>query len=433
MFRIFKLTYFKFLLFITIFLSLGFYISNQKLISRISDKIEREICSPNHEFQNDAPLIEIKINKKQKKKMKKILNHFQKHKKLAKDTELGSQSWKGKLVMNGEEEEAKFKVKGRIAENYADESCFSMKVKTKDSIFSLVPIHLKSYYKEWVINQVLKSEGLPYYKIEFAKVHFFDRDYLVYIIPERPVKDNKIITGLAQYDKSDNFRLMEERGWFDNFNIEFLSLKTEGDFAKYKKNFTRELLKDSIPLKIDEIAKTIALSKLFQGHMPAHGMMLHNVEFYAESSSNKIGFILSDQNFIGVTNADGVSEIIKDKLYSSLFKQKEFCLKFKYYLSHYSRKDEIEKMIKKINFGFEKHMDWINDQFPCYKFSFNDLFHNSTVLEHMVKTNLDTIETKEGSFVVNFGYIPEAINHNDSLYILYPKNDISWRSFLKLD
>ena len=401
---------------------------------RIINKVNRIMCQPSNDFNSGAEKFLIKVEQENIKLIEEQLDHFNKFQKLAKNFEKGKEYWKGKVIYKDDTIKSKFRVKGRIKENYENRESFSMKIKQNDRTFSLVPLHTKSFINEWVINQILRLEGLPYFDEKIVQVEFHENNYLAYIIPELPQTRKGILTNVAKFDNAQNFQLSADYGWFDSQNFDFVQLKFSKEWSRLtdKKDFETRLKSHALNFKFDEIAKTVAICKLFQGHMPAHGLMLHNILFYLDKENAKVGVVCSDQNFIGSTSSKGISSLMQDNFFREFLFDEKFCERLVYYLKFYSNEDVIKDWENKLGDSITERIGWVQNQYPCYDFSLDIIRNNTKVLKEMVLNKVETKQMNNDTFKVNFGEVPQIIMIDDSSIILYPANNINWKSFIKL-
>jgi hypothetical protein len=402
--------------------------------ARIINKVNRIMCQQSNDFNSGAEKFLIKVEQENIKLIEEQLDHFNKFQKLAKNFEKGKEYWKGKVIYKDDTIKSKFRVKGRIKENYENRESFSMKIKQNDRTFSLVPLHTKSFIKEWVINQILRLEGLPYFDEKIVQVEFHENDYLAYIIPELPQTRKGILTNVAKFDNAQNFQLSADYGWFDSQNFDFVQLKFSKEWSRLtdKKDFETRLKSHTLNFKFDEIAKTVAICKLFQGHMPAHGLMLHNILFYLDKKTAKVGVVCADQNFIGTTSTKGFSNLMQDSFFRNFLLDEKFCKRLIYYLKYYSNQKVIEKWEQELGGSLTEKIEWIQNQYQCYDFSFDLIKNNTEIIKDMISNKVKILQMKNDSFMVNFGEVPQIVLVGDSSVILYPSNTINWKSFIKL-
>ena len=418
---------------ITVFTFLGFLLGGD-IPKRTFNKINKIICDPSYDFNSGAEKLKIKVNKTNKILMNEQLDHFNKHQKLAKNLKKGKYYWNGTVIYQNETIQSYLKVKGRIKENYENRKSFSVKIKQGNKRFSLVPIHTKSFLKEWIINQILKLEDLPYFDEKIVEVELQKNNYLAYIVPDLPQTKKGVLTNVAKFNKQQNFQLSADYGWFDSQNFNFLNLKFSKGWLgiKEKSDFEAGLKSHTLDFKIDEIAKTVAICKLFQGHMPAHGLMLHNILFYLDKKTSKVGVVCADQNFIGTTSVKGFSNLMQDNFFRSFLLDEKFCKRLIYYLKYYSNQKVIEKWEQELGESLTEKIEWVQNQYQCYDFSFDDIKNNTEIVKYMICNRVKTLQMKNDSFMVNFGEVPQIVLVGDSSVILYPSNTINWKSFIKL-
>ena len=421
---------------IIITLLIGLCMGEKGVISKSANKIELMYCSPKYRFKADVPEIEFLLNVKQKKNLKRQLKFYNEHGILANNYSEGDEYHKGRIAQCDDTSKVSIKIKGRYPDNFNNSRAFSLKIKQKDKSgkkikFSLYPIKCKSMIKEWIINGVLRMEELPYYDVQIVKVKILDSEYLAYKVPDKPTFKGKELKNLMRFNNDMNFQILSDKGWFDSDNHKFLKYKFSNTIdSSSKKIFKKQF--DSRSFEINELAKTIAVLKMFQDYMPGHGIMVHNAIFWLNKEDSLIRIICSDHNFIGKTSPNGVDNLIADKFYSVFMKDIEFCNKLNLYLKYYSNPNIAKNWKEILSPKLQKYIKIIQHQYPCYDYNFDDVLGNSFELEQMVKLSLDTIHNSKKSFLVNFGYTPFHYTTKDTSVLLYPKNSSLWHSSIEL-
>lgn len=413
------------------------FLGEKKVFTRSLSKIEKTRCSPNYNFEADVPSIHIYLREKQKKNLLGQLKFYNKNGTLSNNYKEGNRYQKAKIILDNDTHKISIKIKGRYSDNYKNHKAFSLKIKQKNKIgkkisFSLYPIICKSLIKEWVINQILKIEKLPYYDVKLVKVKILDSEYLAYKVPSKPNFKGVVLNNLMRLNNDMNFKILSEKGWFDSDNHEFLNFNFSNSIdSTTKEFFENKFSKRSF--EFNDLAKTIALLKMFQNHMPGHGIMIHNAVFWLNEEDSLLRVVCSDHNFLGKTTPDGYDNLIADQFYSKFLQNIEFCRALNFYLRHYSNPNISENWYNTIGPKLLEKVKIIQKQYPCYDYTFDDVLNNSFELKKMVEVSLDTIYNSKKSFLVNFGYTPVELLDNDTPVLLYPKNLSSWPSYIELE
>ena len=123
---------------------------------------------------------------------------------------------------------------------------------------------------------------------------------------------------------------------------------------------------------------------------------------------------------------------MQDNFFRSFLLDEKFCKRLIYYLKYYSNQKVIEKWEQELGESLTEKIEWVQNQYQCYDFSFDDIKNNTEIVKYMICNKVKTLQMKNDSFMVNFGEVPQIVLVGDSSVILYPSNTINWKSFIKL-
>lgn len=326
--------------------------------------------------------------------------------------------------------DAKMRFKGDWLDHLSNYK-WSYRIKQElSNSFSITNPVSRSFLKEFVNQEIMRSQGLLTTNYRYCYVSFNDSLFGIYGLEDHfsneLIKKWGVDSGnILKYDEDHIWLIRHENKCKDRIELNYLDcagiesftnkknknqLKKAGQtmdkmkFGDYKPNYTFD---------IDYMARYFAFIDLFQGY---HGTIWHNLRFYRNSKNEKfypIAFDLSadkDKNY----NHLFFEDLDHPQVFTPLFNNKIFKLKYIDYLTKYSSIEFIESTDS-----------ILGDKFLLYKKAFYNEYDSAWIKTDYLSTRAKYIREKlrngakaklEGSKFTHF--IKSNLSNN---YQFHPK------------